>query len=172
MRNIVLIGYRGSGKSTVGRLLADRLGCDHIDTDEVVEAKSRRTIAAIFEQDGEEHFRGLESEVIAGLSSSDGAVISVGAGAVLYERNRKRISELGHVVYLAASAGELHRRVRADLGSETTRPPLTADDPRTEIRNTLAARMGHYRELAELQIDTSGLSPEAVAGRIAEQLQS
>ena len=171
VRSIVLIGHRGSGKSTVGRLLADRLGCGHIDTDELIEAKSQRTIAEIFERDGEKHFRTLESEAIACLPEADRVVISVGGGAVLDERNCKRLSALGHVVYLAAPVEELHRRVTLDRGSRDSRPPLTADDALTEIRDTLAARMGCYRELAQTHIDTGGLSPEAVAGRIVERLQ-
>ena len=172
VRSIVLIGHRGSGKSTVGRLLADRLGCGHVDTEELIQAKSRRTIAEIFERDGEKHVRTLESEVIAALPEADRVVISVGGGAVLDERNCKRLSELGHVVYLAAAAEELHRRVTLDRGSCDSRPPLTTDDALTEIRNTLADRMGCYRKLAQTHIDTAGLSPEAVAGRIVERLQS
>ncbi len=170
-RNIVLIGCRGSGKSTVGRLLAEQLGRAHIDTDQLIEDRLNRSIADIFEHDGEPFFRKVESEIIESLAPAQPAVISVGGGAVEDEPNRKRLCELGFVVWLTASVEELHRRTTADRESEASRPALTGADPLTEIRNTLAARSAHYEGLADRQIDTTNTPAHTVAKMIAEPAQ-
>ena len=168
-RNIVLIGYRGSGKSTVGRLVAARLARQHIDTDRLIESRLNRTIAEIFELEGEAFFRQAEAALISELPA-DRTVISVGGGAVEDRRNRKRLSEFGYVVWLEAPVEELHRRITADAAGGTCRPALSSDDPLTEIQTKLGARTPYYRELADLRIDTSGLPPSAVAQRIVDQL--
>ena len=169
MRNIVLIGYRGSGKSTVGRLIAARLARPHIDTDRLIESRLNRTIAEIFEQEGEAFFREAEAAVISELPA-DGTVISVGGGAIEDGRNRKRLSEFGYVVWLDAAVEELYRRISADAVSATCRPALSNDDPLTEIRIKLADRTPYYRELADLRVDSANLTPAAVAEKIVDQL--
>ena len=168
-RSIVLIGYRGSGKSTVGRLLAERLARQHIDTDRLIERRLNRTISEIFEHEGEGFFREAEAAVISELPA-DRAVISVGGGAVEDRRNRKRLSEFGYVVWLSAAVEELHRRITADAAGGTCRPALSNDDPLIEIRTKLGARTSYYRELADLRIDTSGVAPSAVAQGIVDHL--
>ena len=100
---MVLIGYRGSGKTVVGRLLAGELGWPHVDTDLLIEDREGQSIAAIFKQDGEPRFRRIESEVIDGLAPRSPAVISIGGGAVADEHNRKRLKGLGFVVWLQAA---------------------------------------------------------------------
>lgn len=171
-RNIVLIGYRGCGKSTVGRLLAERLGWQHIDTDQLLRQRLNRSIAEVFSCEGERFFREVESEVIAELAPAQPAVISVGAGAVVSEHNRKRLCGLGCIVWLRASVPELHRRITSDQESASTRPPLSDADPLAEINATLAARASYYEQLAEVRIDTTDVPPERVATMILQQLQS
>src|SRR5690349_16434738 len=106
--SIVLIGYRGSGKTTVGRKLADRLWQKLVDTDELVVAKAGKTIKEIFEKDGEARFRDLESEVVKEVAKLPDAVISVGGGAVMREENRAALNEGGHrIIYLKCEPEEL-----------------------------------------------------------------
>ena len=170
--HVVLIGYRGSGKTVVGRLLAGELRRPHVDTDLLIEDREGRSIAAIFEQDGEPHFRRIESEVIDGLAPDTPAVISIGGGAVASEHNRKRLKRLGAVVWLQAAPEELHRRIAADRKSAASRPPLSKTDALTEVRMLLAQRSGWYEELADVEIDTTGKSPVEVAQMILRQLES
>lgn len=171
-RNVVLIGYRGCGKSTVGRLLAERRGWPHIDTDQLIQQRLNRSIAEVFSCEGERFFREVESEVIAELAPTGPAVISVGGGAVVSEHNRKRLCGLGRIVWLRAPARELHRRITSDQESTATRPPLSDADPLAEINAILAARASYYEQLAEIQIDTADVQPERVATMIQQQLQS
>ncbi len=168
---MVLIGYRGSGKTVVGRLLAGELRRPHIDTDLLIEDQEGRSVTAIFEQDGELYFRGIESEVIAALAPEAPAVISIGGGAVASERNRKRLRGLGIVVWLQAAPEDLHRRIAADRKSATLRPPLSTTDARTEVRILLAQRSGWYERLADVEIDTTDKSPVQVTQMIRRQLE-
>ncbi len=165
-QHVVLIGYRGSGKTVVGRLLAGELRRPHVDTDLLIEDREGRSVAAIFEQDGEPYFRGIESEVIAGLAPDTPAVISVGGGAVASEHNRKRLRGLGIVVWLQAAPEDLHRRIAADRESAASRPPLSRTDALTEVRILLAQRRTWYERLADVEIDTTGRSPAEVAQMI------
>jgi len=167
---VVLIGYRGSGKTVVGRLLAGELKRPHVDTDLLIEEREGRSIADIFEQDGEPYFRRIESEVIAGLAPATSAVISVGGGAVVSEHNRKRLRGLGTVMWLQAAPEELHRRITVDRESVASRPPLSKTDALTEVRTLLAQRSGWYEELADVEIDTTGRSPAEVTQMILRRL--
>ncbi len=169
---MVLIGYRGSGKTVVGRLLAGELRRPQVDTDLLIEERAGRSIEAIFEQDGEPHFRRIESEVIGDLAPGTPAVISVGGGAVADERNRKRLKELGIAVWLQAAPEELHRRIAGDRESAASRPPLSTTDALTEVRMLLAERSRWYEELADVEINTTGKSPVAVVQMILRQLES
>ncbi len=171
-QHVILIGYRGSGKTVVGRLLAGEMSRPHIDTDLLIEAQEGRSVAAIFEQDGEPYFRRIESEVIAGLAPNAPAVISIGGGAVAGEHNRKRLRGLGTVVWLQAAPEELHRRIAADRESAASRPPLSTTDALTEVRMMLANRSGWYEELADVEIDTTGKSPAEVAKLIPRRLDT
>ncbi len=171
-QHVILIGYRGSGKTVVGRLLAGELRRPHVDTDLLIEDREGRTIAAIFEQDGEPYFRKIESEVIDDLASGTPKVISVGGGAVAGEHNRKRLKGLGTVVWLRAAPEELYRRVVADRKCAASRPPLSTADALTEVRMLLAERSGSYEELADVEIDTTGKSVVEVTQMILRQLES
>ncbi len=171
-QHVVLIGYRGSGKTVVGRLLAGELKRPHVDTDLLIEDREGRSIARTFEQDGELYFRGIESEVIAALAPEAPAVISIGGGAVDSEHNRKRLRGLGIVVWLQAAPEDLHRRIAADRESAASRPPLSTTDALTEVRILLAQRSAWYERLADLEIDTTGKSPAEVAKMILRRLDT
>lgn len=168
--NIVLIGYRASGKTTVGRVLAERLDRPFIDTDELIQNRLQRSIADIFRDEGEAFFRRIESEIIAELSAHQATVIAVGGGAVESEQNRRRLADLGVVVWLTAAVDELHRRILSDPQSAAFRPPLSSDDLLTEIQHTLARRAPLYRNLAQYAVDTTNLTPSDAAHIIRQWL--
>ncbi len=114
-RGLVLIGYRGSGKSTVGKIIADRLGRPFVDTDLEIETRSGRSIAAMFAEEGELSFRAWEERTLAELAGEfPEAVLATGGGVVLYERNRRRLRDFGFVAWLQASPEELARRLGTD----------------------------------------------------------
>ncbi|MDB5326016.1 MAG: aroK [Phycisphaerales bacterium] len=165
---IVLIGYRGSGKTSVGRLLADRRGAAFVDADVVLVARAGRSIREIFEQSGEAAFREMESEVLQDLLDRPGEVISLGGGVILREANRKRLIESGLPrVYLRAGAQTLHDRIHADPATAANRPALThLGGGVEEIRTLLAAREPLYREVATHELDVTGLSVDEVVSRL------
>jgi shikimate dehydrogenase len=161
---VVLTGYRGTGKTTVGRLVADRLGLPFFDTDTLVEARAGRPIPAIFAADGEEGFRELEREVCSALAGAEG-VIATGGGAVLDPATVAALRMGARVVLLEGPPGELARRCAAG-----DRPALTALPPLEEIRAMLAARADAYRAAADHCVWTGCRSPTQVAGLILETL--
>jgi shikimate kinase len=157
---LVLVGLRGSGKTTSGRAAAARLGAPFVDTDDLVEARGR-SIAALFAEEGEAGFRRIERQVIAALDPPDPAVVATGGGAVLHPDNRARLATLGPVVYLRADPRTLALRVRAD-----PRPALAPGGPEAEARALLRQREPLYRGLSRHEIDTSSLTAEQVAERL------
>ncbi|MCD1257958.1 shikimate kinase [Paenibacillus athensensis] len=165
MDNIVLIGFMGSGKSTVGRKLADRLGWTFTDTDARVEQEQGTTISELFRQRGEAEFRELESRVLEDVLAEGRQVVATGGGIVLAERNRLRMLEGGLVVALKAEAGEVIKRVSSDRSR-----PLLQGDVGERVR-TLMEQRKHAYDFAHLSIDTSALSVEQVIGQILERLQ-
>src|SRR5262245_38609341 len=122
---IFLIGYRGTGKTSVARELAVRLGIDWVDADDVVERDAGKNIAAIFAEGGEAAFRDWEARVVTALSRKRRAVIALGGGAVLRPENRRTISGVGPVVWLTASVDTILERVAADSSTASRRPNLT-----------------------------------------------
>src|SRR5258706_7624188 len=136
--SIVLIGFRGSGKPTPGQNLADRLWQDLIDTDKLIVKKAGKSIKDIFEQEGEPHFRDLETQVVREVVQLQDVVISMGGGAVLREENRQAIKDAGHkVIYLKCEPAELHRRIEADAATSLMRPGLTELGGLEEIERVL-----------------------------------
>ncbi|GAB3301803.1 shikimate kinase [Epidermidibacterium keratini] len=160
----VLMGAPGSGKSTVGPLLAERLGVGFRDVDHDIEAAEGKAISEIFIDDGEPHFRELEHQaVVRALAEHDG-VLSLGGGAVLDERTREALR--GHrVVWLVVGLATAAERV----GLGTSRPVL-ALNPRATLRHLLEQRTPLYEEAAQVRIDTNGKDAEAVADEIAAAL--
>ncbi|HEY6563303.1 MAG TPA: shikimate kinase, partial [Pirellulaceae bacterium] len=130
---VSLVGYRGSGKSAVGRELANRLGWSWIDVDQELESRTGCSIAELFGQLTEPGFRDLEENLVAELVDRAQTVLSLGGGAVLREPTRKRIRDAGLVVWLRARPATLLARIAADPRSVTSRPPLTRLDPAAEI---------------------------------------
>jgi shikimate kinase len=166
--SIILIGYRGSGKTTVGRLLATRLGWPFIDCDERIVAAAGKTIREIFEHGGEERFRELESQAIGEIAHLTDHVLSLGGGAILRSENRDAISRRDHkVVYLRATPEELHRRIHADIATAANRPALTKlGGGIEEIRSVLAAREPIYRQVMTAEVDVTKRSPDQVVEEI------
>jgi shikimate kinase len=169
--NVFLIGYRGTGKSTVARLLAQRLAWQCYDADDEIEARAAQTIANIFATRGEEAFRDWESRVLADLAARDRAVLSLGGGAVLRPRNRASLAGRGPVVWLQATPEILWQRILEDTATAARRPNLTALGGITEIIATLAERQEIYRQCATLTVDTEGKSPALVADEILAKLE-
>lgn len=168
--SVALIGYRGSGKTTVGRALAARLGKTWVDTDERIEKLASRSIAEIFATGGEDAFRGYEREVIQAAVEGEPAVISVGGGAVMDEANVDVLRTVAQLIWLTAPASELMRRIHADARTASTRPPLTGLAREEEDEYLLVAREPYYRRAADLSIGTEGRSAEEVAAEIARRI--
>lgn len=160
--SVVLIGYRGSGKSTVGRKLADRLWQPFVDTDELVVKSAGKSIKEIFETQGETRFRELETEAIREAVAMSDCVIALGGGAIMRDENRHTIKESGHrIVYLKCDPAELHRRIHADPETLAARPPLTQlGGNEAEVRRLLAEREPVYRQMMHAELDVTHLSAE------------
>jgi len=158
---IVLVGFMGTGKSTVAKLLSERLGMDRIDLDEAIVAEAGCSIAELFATQGEESFRELESRVLeATLSSDTPAVLATGGGAVLRRRNRQAMLSGGLVVALRASAEQIIERVKGDRGR-----PLLEGDVEERVSKLLEARRDAY-DFAHASFDTTGIPVREVAERI------
>jgi len=159
----VLVGPPAAGKTTVGRLLAERLGVDFVDTDDLVVAAAGKPVGDIFVDDGEEAFRALEVAAVARALERDG-VLALGGGAVLAAQTRERLA--GHpVVLLAASVPTSAGRV----GLNRDRP-LLLGNPRQQLRALLEARLPLYREVAMAAVDTDGRTPDEVADAVLAAL--
>jgi shikimate kinase len=169
--NIALIGYRGTGKTTVARLLAESLACDWIDSDDEIERTASKSIAEIFAGDGEPHFRDLETAALRRLCQQDNTVLALGGGAVIRRENREILSAVGHVVWLEADVDTIFHRVAADATTAARRPNLTIGGGREEIAQLLADRTPVYRECATLAVDTLDKSPQQVAREILAQVR-
>jgi shikimate kinase len=166
---IFLIGYRGTGKSTVAALLAERLGWQSVDTDHEIERRAGKSIAAIFSDEGEPAFRGLEAKVVADFAQLQNAVIALGGGAVLRAENRAAIRGAAAVVWLTASGDTIESRLAADESTAQRRPNLTVAGGRVEIEQLLAAREPTYRECATLIVATDGKTSAEVADEVLAQ---
>ena len=164
---IALIGLPGSGKSTVGRQLARRLGAPFSDCDEVIERQIGTTIREYFEQHGEAAFRSIESEVIARLVASVRGVISTGGGAVLMAPNRELLHGQAKVIYLRSSPEDVFRRLRHDRN----RPLLQVKDPLGRLRELFEVRDPLYRETAHFVIETGRPSVATLVNMIVMQLE-
>lgn len=152
----------GVGKTTVGRVLAARLGWPHLDSDEQVERSTGRTVPEILRADGEAAFRAEEKKALATAATSDGpAVVSVAGGAVLDADNRKLMREAGFVVWLRATVETMAARV----GTGEDRP-LLGDDPEGALHRLYAARLPLYEEVADFVVDVDHVVPEVVVDRI------
>lgn len=155
--NIVLIGFMGTGKSTVGKLLSERLGWTFRDTDHRIEEQYKMTVAEIFKVHGEAYFRMAESRTLAEVLSNDHQVIATGGGAVLAAQNRERMLEDGYVVALTAASDVIIQRVSSDQSR-----PLLQGNLEERVHAILEHRRNAY-DFAHMKIDTSNLSTEEIA---------
>lgn len=160
-----LIGPRATGKSTVGRLLADRLGWPFEDADQALEARLGRSIASLFADEGEAAFRQEEERTLQALTQSPPRVLATGGGAVLRPSNREALRRFGFVAWLSADAHALAHRLRTDPGN---RPSLTGLGLVEEIQAVLQAREPLYRDLADVEISTLDRSPSQVADAVLD----
>jgi len=166
LRPIFLIGFMGTGKSTVGLLLAAKLERRFVDLDAVIEEEAHMTIAEIFFNEREGGFRAREAAALRRVAAQGPQVIAIGGGAPAHGDNMDFMLHAGKVVCLTASVDELTRR----LGDASTRPLLAGKDVRSEVERLLAARQKFY-ERAHLTIETTGVVPSQVARRITEALE-
>lgn len=157
-----LIGMPGSGKTTVGKLVAGALDVPFRDSDDLIEERAGADIPAIFSREGEEGFRSHERVVIGELAGLRDVVVATGGGAVLDEENVAVMREAGRIVLLEAGVGELAARLDG-----TSSRPLLAGDLRVRLAATLAERRSRYREVADAIIDTTGKTPEEIAAEVA-----
>ena len=170
--NIILIGFRCTGKTTVGRELARRLDRPFIDADTYLQEREGKTIAEVFADGGETLFRQLEREVIAELSERDDLVLAAGGGAVLDEENVERLRASGQMVRLTASLETILSRLSADERTRSERPRLTSEqDMRGEVERLLDCREPFYERAADLTIDTEGKTVHEVADEVVDCLQ-
>jgi shikimate kinase len=161
-RKVLLVGMMGAGKSVVGRLVASRLGCPHVDSDDQVQKTTGRTVAQIFAERGEAAFRAEEAQALAEATTQEGPlVVSVAGGAILTADNRRLLREGGLVVWLRAELATLARRVAA--GSHR---PLIAGDPLGRLTLLYAERRPLYQDLADVVIDVDHLNPSEVADKV------
>ncbi len=150
---ITFIGYRGSGKSAVGAVVARRLGWSFVDADVEIERRAGQTIREIFATEGEPAFRALEEDVLQELLTRPDTVIAAGGGAVLSAATRERMKAAGRVVFLNVSPEVAEQRIASDATTAERRPALTSLPAREEIERTMAARMPLYAECATITLD-------------------
>jgi shikimate kinase len=164
--NIFLVGLMGAGKTSVGKLLARRMGKAFYDSDHEIERTTGVRIPVIFEIEGEAGFRARESRMIAELATMSGVVLATGGGAVLWEQNRRLLSQHGTVVYLRASPHDLWQRTRHDRN----RPLLQTGNPLSKLTALFAERDALYREVADVIVDTGNQSVSSLAHRLEQKL--
>ena len=166
--NLILVGPMGAGKTSIGRRLAERLGLAFADADQAVVERTGATITTIFEHLGEAGFREREKAALRNLLAGSGQVLSTGGGAVLDGENRELMAARGFIVYLRVSVEAQLRR----LGRDRTRPLLQRADREQALRELAAVREPLYLAVADLVLDTEGLSPSAATGALARLLDT
>ncbi|HIE10255.1 MAG TPA: shikimate kinase [Kiritimatiellae bacterium] len=159
--NIVLFGFMGTGKSTVGRILARKLGMDFVDMDSEIERRTGKTVPQIFAEDGEHHFRRLERALVRELSGRNATVIAAGGGVVLNPENIADFARNGLLICLNATPETILRRVR----DESHRPLLEQGEKGSRVREMLQARRPYYDALP-YQVETDDRTPDEIAGEI------
>jgi shikimate kinase len=169
MKNsIALIGFMGTGKTAVGKVLARKLHREFIELDAVIEKKAGKSIPEIFRQEGEIRFRELEIEATKEIAGKRNAVIACGGGIVLNKINIDRLKQECVIVCLTASPGAILKRTSGDKGG---RPLLAVTDRKRQIEELLKYRRPFYERSAEIMLNTSRMSVAAVAGKILEMLK-
>ena len=168
---IILTGYRATGKSSIGRILADLLGFDFIDTDQAIEKRQGETITEMVNRGGWDLFRRKEEDMLLELARSKNKVIATGGGSVMHEKVWAKLRKNGLAVWLTADVKTICRRLAADSDSEDQRPPLTEMGTMNEIAMVLSERQPLYEKSSDLTINTEGKTPEEVAEFILAEMQ-
>ena len=164
MKRIVLMGFMGAGKTTIGKALAEKLSWDFIDTDAEIEKEQGRKISEIFETEGEQAFRDMETRLLKKLEKSEEQfVLSIGGGMPVREENRELLRKIGTVVYLKATKEELVRR----LSGDTNRPLLQGGAMEEKVAALMAARESIYVETAHQEVVTDGKSVKELIEKIS-----
>lgn len=166
-KNLIIMGFMGTGKSTVGRLLSRKMHRPFIDMDQEIERRNRSTIPEIFESQGEERFRAMERELVDELAGGMSRIIACGGGVITQDPNLKRFQETGVILCLYADFETIFKRVSGNRN----RPLLNAPDREQRVRELMEARETLY-EAIPLQVDTSGRSPEEVAAAVLDLLET
>ncbi|MCX5858383.1 MAG: shikimate kinase [Proteobacteria bacterium] len=167
--NIVLIGYRGTGKSTVALALARILKRETVSLDETIVRAAGFSIPEIVKRSGWDHFRDLESQAVGEISKRDNLIIDSGGGVILRDENTQALKSNGFLVLLSADRDTIVKRIQ----SGADRPSLTGQKSFVaEVEEVLKQRMPKYLAAADFQIDTGRLSPEAIADRIIQELKN
>ncbi|MGD8253993.1 MAG: shikimate kinase [Syntrophobacterales bacterium] len=170
--NLYLIGYRCTGKSSVGRLLAEAMDWTFVDMDQELVSEAGIPIEEIVDSRGWKYFRDQESKLLQQLSRATEQVISTGGGVVTVPENITIMHGSGKVVWLHASPGTIAARMEADKSTDNQRPPLHGDDSVVEIEEVLAERLPLYDEAMHLQVETDDLSVEEVSESIVRWLKT
>ncbi len=171
--HLYLIGYRGSGKSTIARLLAEALSRQAVDTDELIESSAGTSIRHIFETQGEAGFRDLEQSVIAEVAQTyPPSVVALGGGAILREANRVCLAGSGRCVWLQASPEHLFHRIQADATTAERRPNLSDRGGFEEVAALLREREPLYRQLAQKKVSTESKTPDEIVAEILDWVAS
>jgi shikimate kinase len=171
--NVYLIGYRGSGKTTVGKRLAERLGLTAVDSDDLIEADAGCTIREIFEREAETGFREREQRIIEQIAAEGDRhprVVSLGGGAILRDANRAALARSGKAVWLTASPDKLVQRMRADQSTAARRPALSQLSDYDEVVAILATREPLYAATAQKIVNTEDTTVEAICDEIVHWL--
>ncbi len=163
-RNLILVGFMGTGKTTIGKDAAKSLGFRFVDTDAVISRKAGKSISDIFAEDGEEAFRQLETEILEECAGKSDQVISTGGGIVTQEKNHPILRQAGYVIWLKASPEIIFDRVKRNKN----RPLLQVDDPLKTIHGMLAERSDHYEAVQDLGINTDKLTLDEILFGIVE----
>ena len=165
LRNITLVGFMGTGKTNVGKILGEKLNYSVVDVDRFIEDRERRKINDIFEKEGETYFRSLEKEAIKEISRKEGIVITTGGGAVLDPENIETLKKTGWIVALFARPETIYQRVK----NSRHRPLLKGKDMLSEIKRLLVVRQPFY-EKSDFRLETDGCTSSQVAELILEKL--
>lgn len=167
MNHIILIGFMGAGKTSIGKKLAKSAELQFVDTDQLIEEQSKRAISDIFAEDGEEYFRNLETEMLEQLlKKKERMVIAVGGGLPVREKNRQLLRQLGTSVYLKAEVETLVNRLQGD----TSRPKLQGGDLREKIVSLMEARESLYKDAATIEYSTDKKTPDKVVEELSERI--
>ena len=168
--NIVLIGYRCSGKTEVGKILARELGRDFLDSDTLIEREAGSSIQGFVSKKGWDHFREMEKTVIKKIAKNNNLVIATGGGIVMDKENVSNLKKNGWIVWLKANPSVIKDRMRKEQGSGKLRPSLAGSDPIGEIEQVLNLRTPLYEKASDLMVDASTYTPRDVAELIMKDL--